>query len=81
MKARLICTLAVALLGVTACASNTAQVASKDRPVHGAVSVTSESELNSDNKPAVKRTGLNADPDNSAGVARATVTSVYERDR
>jgi hypothetical protein len=71
-------TIATALLSMTACASTKPPVANPDSPIPGAASVESDSVINSDNRPEVKRTGLNANPDNAAGVSRGEVKSVYE---
>ena len=79
MNVRIISATVLALLGATACAApNRGYIANSEPAVHGAQSVTSESELNSDNRPAVERSGVSNNPDNSAGLSRGVVSSVYE---
>lgn len=78
MNFRTAATISLALLSTAACASTKSPVSNPDRPVPGAVSVQPDSVINSDNRPEVKRTGLNANPDNAAGVSRGEVKSVYE---
>ncbi len=82
MNIRLTSTALSLMLGLSACAGTSPQVASlHDQPIPGAhtieAPVAGPAVLNSDNQPAGRRTGLNSDPNNPNGVPGGSGTTIY----